>query len=44
MPKTPAPRRDGKLAAVGYCVLRLLASLVERRPEEAVRRVREGLR
>jgi len=37
-------RRDGKLAAAGYAVLRLPASLVERRLEEAVRLVRAALR
>jgi len=36
-------RRDGKLVAAGYQVLRLPASLVERRPEEAVRLGREAL-
>src|SRR5687768_13531998 len=36
-------RRDGKLVAAGYRVLRLPASLVERRLEEAVRLVRAAL-
>lgn len=37
-------RRDGKLAAAGYTVLRLPASLVARQLAEAVAMVREGIR
>ena len=36
-------RRDEALSRAGYLVLRLPASLVERRPLEAVRLVRETL-